>query len=121
MKFGSWRSDSSEVSSGLPQGSPLSCLLFNVNTADTNGALEIEGTDPFASVDDVIVCYESDSPIRAIEQLQEASEKFEQWRTANHMTFQSDNVFWMYVTLCQVDCHLLTLNKKEKLSGRRRK
>ena len=97
MKFGSWRSDLSEVCSGLPQGSRLSCLLFNVYRADMNGSLEIEGTDPFSPADDVIVCYESDSPVRATEKLSEANDKFEQWTTANHMRFKPDNVFWMYM------------------------
>jgi hypothetical protein len=34
MKFGTWRSEAFQVCSGLPQGSPLSSVLFNIYTAD---------------------------------------------------------------------------------------
>ena len=32
LKYGSWRSDWLTVRTGLPQGSPLSCVLFNIYT-----------------------------------------------------------------------------------------
>ncbi|KXJ05472.1 putative RNA-directed DNA polymerase from transposon BS [Exaiptasia diaphana] len=99
MRFGSWRSDPFNVSSGLPQGSPLSCVLFNIYTADIIGWTKDEGTDPFSYVDDIIISCESESPVEALDKLQYACARLEQWTNNNHMRIQPDKVCWMMVSL----------------------
>ena len=48
LGFGKWKSGIFEVSSGLPQGSPLSSILFNVYTADLVDAVETKMPHPTA-------------------------------------------------------------------------
>ncbi|KXJ05978.1 RNA-directed DNA polymerase from mobile element jockey, partial [Exaiptasia diaphana] len=76
MRFGNWKSDAFKVSSGLPQGSPLSCVLFNIYTADIISWTKDEETDPFSYVDDIIISCVSESPVKAVEQLQIASDQW---------------------------------------------
>ncbi|KXJ09046.1 RNA-directed DNA polymerase from mobile element jockey [Exaiptasia diaphana] len=109
MRFGNWRSDAFKVSSGLPQGSPLSCVLFNIYTADIISWTKDEETDPFSYVDDIIISCVSESPVKAVEQLQIASDRLESWTVENRMRIQPDKVCWMLVTLRHVDRNQLSL------------
>lgn len=51
----------------------------------------------------------NDAPASAVEQLQEASNRLEEWKVANHMEIQPDKVCWMLVTLGKVNRELLNL------------
>lgn len=97
MKFGSWTSELFEVtcSSGLPQGSPLSCILFNIYMADIIDWTKDDYTEPFSYVDDIIISRESRSPVTTAENLQVASDRIEK----NQMKIQPDKVRWMLVSL----------------------
>ena len=76
MQFGRWKSNIFEVSSGPPQGSPLSSVLFNIYTADIVTTLKVDnGAKPFTYVDDVIAECTASTPREAVEGLQEASTK----------------------------------------------
>ena len=110
MRFGNWTSNTFNVSSGLPQGSPLSCVLFNIYTADIISWTKDDDIDPFSYVDDIIICCESESPVEAVEKLQSASDKLESWTVENHMRIQPDKVCWMLVTLRHVDRLQLSLS-----------
>ena len=50
MRFSSWESERFQISSGLPQGSPLSCVLFNIHAADVIGWTHDDKTDPYSYV-----------------------------------------------------------------------
>ncbi len=50
MQFGRWKSDIFEVSSGLPQGFPLSSVLFKIYTADIITLKVDKGARPFTLV-----------------------------------------------------------------------
>ena len=53
MRFGTWKSECFEVSSGLSHGSPLSCVLFNICTADVIEWTQDDNTDSYSYVDDI--------------------------------------------------------------------
>ena len=103
MQFGKWKSQIFPVSSGLPQGSPLSSVLFNVYTADLIVELGSTGTKPYTFVDDIIISVEGDTPVQAVEQLQQASNSLCDWTRNNRMSIQPDKACWMLVTLSHVD------------------
>lgn len=95
MRFGKWSSDFFEVSSGLPQGSPLSSILFNVYTADLVEATATNGASPYSYVDDVIISKTDKTPEGAVEGLQAATDTFDKWVEDNRMSAQPDKGCWM--------------------------
>ena len=109
MRFGSWESERFEISSGLPQGSPLSCVLFNIYTADVIDWTQDDNTDPYSYVDDIIISCASHSPVEDVANLQQASEKLQVWTENNHMKIQPDKICWMLLSLGHVNRDLFTL------------
>ncbi|KAI8516617.1 hypothetical protein Bbelb_051980 [Branchiostoma belcheri] len=99
MKFGTWRSEAFQVSSGLPQGSPLSSVLFNIYTADIALTLRAPSTIASTYVDDVIVEGTGATQHEALVELQEATNKLEGWTIANHMSIQPEKSAWMLASL----------------------
>ena len=95
MRFGGWRSEIFEVSSGLPQGSPLSSVLFNVYTADLIEATQVQECSPYSYVDDLIITSLGSTPVEAVAGLQLASNRLEQWTVENKMSAQPDKGCWM--------------------------
>ena len=95
LKFGTWRSEAFQVSSGLPQGSPLSSVLFNVYTADIAPALASARSAGYTYVDDVIATGTGATQPEALQELQKASDKLEEWTRENDMSIQSDKSQWM--------------------------
>jgi hypothetical protein len=96
MKLGTWRSQAFQVSSGLPQGSPLSGVLFNIYTADIAPALRTTG----ALVSTDIVAEGTGNTNReALHELQDASDKLVTWTEDNHLSIQPDKSNWMMASL----------------------
>ena len=110
MQFGKWKSSIFPVSSGLPQGSPLSSVLFNVYTADLVANLSRTRAKPYTFVDDIIVSSIGDTPVQAVERLQDASNSLCEWTEANKMSIQPDKACWMLTTLAHIDSSLFTIN-----------
>src|SRR5579871_4548165 len=55
LKCGSWASQPSTINPGLPQGSPLSPVLFNVYTLSITGDCKIQGGRTLSYADDILV------------------------------------------------------------------
>ncbi len=109
MRFGSWRSEKFEVSSGLPQGSPLSAILFNIYTHDIIEAIQEEDTKLYTYVDDILVHTVDSTPVGAAAKQQQASSKLAQWVNDNDQSIQSDKSMWMLATRAHVDRRQFTL------------
>jgi hypothetical protein len=90
MKFGTWRSEAFQVCSGLPRGSPLSSVLFNIYTADIVTCLRSPTTVGSTYVDDIIAESEGNTQLEAVASLQDATDKLHLWTVENNMSIQSD-------------------------------
>jgi hypothetical protein len=99
MKLGTGRSQAFRVSSGLPQGSPLSSVLFNVYTADIAPTLRATKSISSSYVDDVIAEGMGSTQKDALGELQRAS--IAEWTVNNHMSIQPDKSNWMMASLGQ--------------------
>ena len=103
MQYGKWKSELFEVSSGLPQGSPLSPVLFNVYTCDIISSVKTEGTHPSTDVDDIIVVTTGDTAAEVTSMQQTASDKLHTWTVVNKQSIQGEKSQWMIVTLARVN------------------
>ena len=115
LRYGSWKSDLYTVSSGLPQGSPLSAVLFNVYTQDLIRKLQQTGTTTYSFVDDIIVEAIADSVEQVTAKQQQASAELGQWVQDNRQSIQSDKSQWMIISRAHIDRPLykLTFQGKE--------
>jgi len=109
LSFGQWDSDIFEVSSGLPQGSPLSPVLFNIYTTDLVAAVSSPTVSPKLYVDDGIVYSISTSIEEAMSDLQTATDEFHLWATENKMSAQAEKAGWMLATRSHADPEQLQL------------
>jgi hypothetical protein len=73
MKYGKWGSAIITVSSGLPQSSPLSVVLFNVYTYTIIDIQQEARAYSFTYVDDIIVESVDYTPEEGVAKQQEAS------------------------------------------------
>ncbi len=69
MQFGVSKSQIFPVSSGLPQGTPLSSVLFYMYTADLIVELGNAGTRRYTFVNDIIINVKGNIPMQVVEQL----------------------------------------------------
>jgi hypothetical protein len=99
VKLGTWRSQVFEVSSGLPQGSPLSGVLFNIYTADIAPALITTGALAPTYVEDIVAEGTLNTHREALNELQDACYKLVAWTEGNHMSIQPDKSNWMMASL----------------------
>ena len=87
VKVGSTLSDPLDQEEGVPQGSILSPILFEIKLNSIVNELR-QNVDGSLYVDDFLVCYRSKSSIDAIErQLQLQLNKLKEWADLNGFTF----------------------------------
>ena len=85
-------------------------MLFNIYTADIIDSTKDNDIEPYSYVDDIIIACASTSLVEAVNNLQEASHKLEEWTDSNDMKIQPDKVCWMIVSLARLDRDNFTLS-----------
>jgi len=93
---------------GVPQGSVLGPLLFNIYTNDLNTVLDDSHKILFA--DDTIILKSSEDPIHLVSELQNALDLILDWCNFNKLSLNSDKTKVMYFTNRMVLLEPLTLN-----------
>ena len=98
MKHGDWRSDWTTISTGLPQGSPLSPVLFHIYTL---GLARLDRPDvrikTFA--DDIIVYTSGKSTDAITSRIQPRLDSIEGWCEDNGMMINPDKAKALFLTL----------------------
>lgn len=108
MRFGTCESERTfEVSSGLPQSSPLSCV--NIYTADVIGWTQGDNTDAYSYVNDMALAVPVSPLWRLLQISNSANDKLQAWTQSNHMKVQRDKV--TRVSHWDKRCKSLTLEK----------
>jgi len=80
-----------EVSTGIPQGSPVSPVLFNVYLSGLFGSVEekVPGVKTLSSVDDVAWLAEGGGANEISEILEKAAAAAQEWAEANTVAFDA--------------------------------
>ena len=84
MKCGTWASDPKEIAPGLPQGSPLSPVLFNIYTAELSRHSEAQSGRTLTFADDVNAYEQGNDRIHMAKELQNRLHKIEEWCEENN-------------------------------------
>lgn len=95
IRLGDVRSTVRNLESGVPQGSLLSPLLFNVFTRDMPRS---PGTELALYADDTAITAESHSPDLVVQRLQVAAEELERWFTKWRITVNPEKSSALFMT-----------------------
>ena len=79
LKCGSWALQPYTINPGLPQGSPLSPVLFNVYTLSITGECEIQGGRTLSYADDILVYSQGRDREMIAREVQSELERIEGW------------------------------------------
>ena len=123
VKVGSELSTPFEQEEGVPQGSILSPILFEIKMDSITKTLK-ENIDCSLYVDDFLICYKSKSNIDTIErQLQLQLNRLEEWANKNGFKFspsKTHSVHFCRKTSCVREPELKLYNQKLKCENQAR-
>ena len=98
MKHRSWQSDWTTLNTGLPQGSPLSPVLFNIYTLPL-AKLDKPRCRVRTFADDILVSSHGKTPEDVIQIMQPTLTDIQHYCQANHMYCNGDKAEALYCTL----------------------
>ena len=100
MSIDGQESEAKEVETGLPQGSPVSPVLFTAYMADIHGEVEgqVPGCRGISFVDDITWVAEGEDLLDLTEKLGRCAEKSLRWAEGNAVRFETGKTEAMLLT-----------------------